>query len=84
MPAREYEDIMLHDDTVFGARVRDREAFPPAQISAGELEPWLRAHVGNYVVLHTDGARACGRVISSICEDGASHLAHDSVDHTAQ
>ena len=58
---------------------------PAAQVSAEELRPWLAAHLGNYVVLHTDGARAYASVIQAMCvEPERSHLAHDAVDHCAK
>jgi hypothetical protein len=55
-------------------------ALPPP--CAEELRPWIERHVGDFVVFHTDGARAYGRVIQSLTEDKV-RLLHDAVDHTA-
>ena len=48
--------------------------------SAAELLPWLKKHVGDWVVIHCDGARAYASLLEEILRDRA-HVYMDAVDH---
>lgn len=55
-------------------------SLPPPD--ASELLPYLDLHIGDYVILHTDGARAYSKLIPELLRSRALVL-HDAVNHGA-
>ena len=54
---------------------------PP--VEAEEIAPWFDLHVGDHVIIHTDGAGAYATVIRELLRTRGCIL-HDSVSHTSR
>ena len=54
---------------------------PPPQPTIDELGPWITRHVGDWCVVHADGAQAYPAIIAEILKD-TPHVFCDQVDHT--